>query len=151
MPSIELSGPTLFAPLLKEFQRYVNQFKGQPVYQILLLLTDGMITDMDQTKAAIVDLSSLPCSIIIIGVGNADFSSMDELDGDGGPLRDDRGRPCLRDIVQFVAFNRAMAQGNLAEQVLKEVPTQFCRHMERVGFVPKPVQHIFEAAQQILI
>lgn len=54
---------------------------------------------MTDTKAAIVDLSSLPCSIIIIGVGNADFSSMDELDGDGAMLRDDGGRPCVRDIV----------------------------------------------------
>ena len=94
-----------------------------PVYQILLLLTDGQICDMPETKAALVDLSSLACSIIIIGVGNADFSSMDELDGDGGPLKDNQGRPCQRDIVQFVGFNKAMHKGNLAEQVLKEVPT----------------------------
>jgi hypothetical protein len=50
--------------------------------------------DMAGTKAALVDLSSLPCSIIIVGVGNADFSSMDELDGDGGPLKDENGRRC---------------------------------------------------------
>lgn len=55
--------------------------------------------DMDATKAAIVELSKLPCSIIIIGVGMADFSSMDELDGDGGPLKDRNGRACSRDIV----------------------------------------------------
>jgi Copine len=54
---------------------------------------------MAETKASLVNLSSLPCSIIIIGVGNADFSSMDELDGDGGPLKDNAGRPCQRDIV----------------------------------------------------
>ena len=78
-------------------------------------MTDGQICDMTDTKAAIVDLSSLPCSIIIIGVGNADFSSMDELDGDGAMLRDDNGRPCVKDIVQFVAFNQAIAMGNLAE------------------------------------
>ena len=147
LPSISLSGPTLFAPLLREFERYVKQFVGQPVYQIMLLLTDGQICDMGETKAAIVDLSSLPCSIIIIGVGKADFSSMDELDGDGGRLRDDRERTCVRDIVQFVAFNQAMAQGNLAEQVLREVPTQFCNHMVNVGFVPKPVKHDFVAVQ----
>ena len=76
----------------------------------MLLLTDGQICDMGETIAAIVDLSSLPCSIIIIGVGNADFSSMDELDGDGGRLRDDRREKlAVRDIVQFVAFNQAMA------------------------------------------
>jgi hypothetical protein len=69
------------------------------VYQILELLTDGQIMDMAATKRAIVDLSSLPCSIIIIGVGSADFSSMDELDGDGQRLKDDQGRSCARDIV----------------------------------------------------
>jgi len=99
LPSIELSGPTYFAPLLREFENYCKQFNGSTVYQILLLLTDGQICDMPQTKAAIVDLSALPCSIIIVGVGNADFSSMDELDGDGGMMKDDRGRPCVRDIV----------------------------------------------------
>ena len=65
-----------------------------PVYQILLLLTDGQIMDMPATKSALVDLSGLPCSIIIVGVGNADFSSMDELDGDDGPLKDELGRRC---------------------------------------------------------
>ena len=54
---------------------------------------------MPATKSLIVDLSSMPCSVIIIGVGNADFSSMEELDGDGGKLRDNRGRTISRDIV----------------------------------------------------
>jgi hypothetical protein len=46
-------------------------------------LTDGAIHDMQQTIDIICDLSELPCSIIIVGVGRADFSSMEELDGDG--------------------------------------------------------------------
>jgi len=32
LPNIKLSGPTLFAPVLKEFNRYVSQFSGQPIY-----------------------------------------------------------------------------------------------------------------------
>ena len=49
-------------------------------------MTDGAIHDMRQTKDMIFELSKLPCSVIIVGVGNADFSMMDELDGDGGRL-----------------------------------------------------------------
>jgi ribosomal protein S8E len=45
-------------------------------YTILLIITDGAITDIDATKAAIVAASGLPLSIIIIGVGNADFGKM---------------------------------------------------------------------------
>lgn len=33
-----------------------------------------------------------------------------------------------------------MARGNLAEEVLKEIPDQVCQHMESIGFVPAPVQ-----------
>lgn len=48
--------------------------------------------------------SHLPMSIIIVGVGNADFTDMHVLDGDDGVLRSPRGEPALRDIVQFVPF-----------------------------------------------
>lgn len=48
----------------------------------MLVLTDGVISDMDQTKAAIVEASSLPMSIIIVGVGGANFEMMEELDAD---------------------------------------------------------------------
>lgn len=42
-------------------------------------------------------------SIIIIGVGSANFDLMEELDGDGpGMLRNSRGIAATRDIVQFV-------------------------------------------------
>ena len=34
-------------------------------------------------------LSEYPCSIIIVGIGDADFEAMEELDGDDGILRDD--------------------------------------------------------------
>lgn len=73
---IGLSGPTLFGPLLNQFLDYCKQCaaRPQPQYNILLLLTDGIINDMANTLTAIVDLSALPVSIIIVGVGNADFS-----------------------------------------------------------------------------
>lgn len=45
-----------------------------------------------------------PLSIIIVGVGNADFTDMQILDGDDGVLRAPKGEPVLRDIVQFVPF-----------------------------------------------
>ena len=94
---------------------------GNKVYPILLILTDGAIHDMHETIDDIIDLSNMPCSVIIVGVGTADFSSMEELDGDGGRLRG-AGKTAARDIVQFVCFKDAIRRGDLAEQVLKEVP-----------------------------
>jgi hypothetical protein len=51
----------------------------------------------------IIRAAELPLSIIIVGVGNADFSNMVRLDGDNG-LYSSNGKRCPRDIVQFVPF-----------------------------------------------
>ena len=145
LPNIGLGGPTLFAPLLEQFMSFVSATaQTKMCYQILLLLTDGTIHDMPQTKQILVKLSQLPASVIIIGVGNADFDAMEELDGDGGLLRDDYGNACKRDIVQFVEYREAMKRGDLAEQVLKEVPDQVCAYMESVGFKPIAQQQVYQ-------
>ena len=80
--------------------------------------------------------SPLPTSVIIVGVGNEEFELMVELDSDDTLLTDDNGRKCTRDIVQFVKFNECMQRGNLAEEVLKEVPDQVCLYMEQNQIKP---------------
>lgn len=111
---IGLGGPTLFAPLLQEFLTLVRSQQGQMSYNVLLLLTDGTIHDMPKTKDLICELADHPVSIIIVGVGNANFDAMQDLDGDDGVLRNSRGQACPRDIVQFVEYNMACARGDLA-------------------------------------
>lgn len=54
---------------------------------------------MDQTILQIIRGSSLPMSIIIVGVGSADFSSMETLDSDDRKLTIN-GQTATRDIVQ---------------------------------------------------
>ena len=68
---------------------------------------------MPATKELIVSMSELPCSVIIVGVGNESFRGMQELDGDGGRLQSN-GRFAKRDIVQFVALSDALRKGDLA-------------------------------------
>ena len=80
-----------------------------------MILTDGTIHDMAMTRSLIVQLSQYAVSIIIIGVGDANFDAMVELDSDDGILRDDFGNASLRDIVQFVEYNKAIQSGNFAE------------------------------------
>ena len=53
---------------------------------IHLIITDGIINDMQKTIDEIVRGSELPLSIIIVGFGDVDFSSMDVLDADDEPL-----------------------------------------------------------------
>ncbi len=49
-------------------------------------------------------------SIIIIGVGDADFQAMDELDSDDRRMMDVRGRYAERDIVQVPCIHEQFMQ-----------------------------------------
>ncbi len=84
MKYISLSGPTYFAPLIKEVvQRAKHSYAQDPYsYTVLLILTDGDIHDLAATTDWIIEGSELPLSIIIVGIGEATFTSMEHLDSD---------------------------------------------------------------------
>ncbi|XP_057305246.1 copine-3-like [Hydractinia symbiolongicarpus] len=80
---VQLYGPTNVAPIINHVAKFAysmiqNQEHTASNYFILLLITDGVISDMDDTVSAIVNASYLPMSLIIVGVGGADFAQMDE-------------------------------------------------------------------------
>ncbi|XP_013395668.1 copine-3 isoform X3 [Lingula anatina] len=137
---VQLYGPTNIAPVIyhvANFALAAHQQGGAKSYFVLLLITDGVVTDLDQTREAIVYASGLPMSIIIVGVGAADFSAMNFLDGDDGVLRSARGEPVRRDIVQFVPFRRFQQNPiELAKQVLAEVPSQVTNHFSMMELAP---------------
>ena len=43
------------------------------MYHVILIITDGEIHDMPETKDLIIELTKLPVSIIIVGVGEERF------------------------------------------------------------------------------
>jgi hypothetical protein len=128
LTNVHLDGPTYFSPLIKNMVnlvKYETEKSQSSVYYVLLILTDGQIHDMDQTRDIICEAACLPISIIIIGIGNADFSNMVELDGDTVPITNKFGQKIERDIVQFVCYKDFQTDVNkLAAEVLYEVPTQ---------------------------
>ncbi|KAM3860302.1 copine-3-like [Diretmus argenteus] len=125
---VKLYGPTNFAPVINHvayFARQAVQQNKASQYFVLLIITDGVITDIDQTRTAIVAASRMPMSIIIVGVGGADFSAMEFLDSDDKVLSSPRGDLALRDIVQFVPYRQFSGnQVALAQSVLAELPDQ---------------------------
>ncbi|KAH0619022.1 hypothetical protein JD844_018625 [Phrynosoma platyrhinos] len=141
LPQIRLYGPTNFSPIINHVARFATHSAQQGTasqYFVLLIITDGEITDLDQTRQAIVNASKLPMSIIIIGVGNAEFKAMEFLDGDDGVLKSLTGEPAARDIVQFVPFRKFQnaPREALSQTVLAEVPKQLVNYFKQVGLVP---------------
>ena len=138
---IIFSGPTYFAPLLKEIIAYAKRnYEINPFnYSIYLLLTDGIIQDMPETIDQIVEGSFLPLSIIIIGIGDANFDNMVVLDGDDYGLTDSNGRVWMRDIVQFVPYREFEGDAiMLREQVLEEIPEQVTSFYQMMKIKPQP-------------
>jgi hypothetical protein len=72
---LTMSGPTVFAEVIDfaasqaRSRQEANQRIGKQSYTVLLILTDGAVTDIEQTKQSIRYASSAPLSIVIIGIG----------------------------------------------------------------------------------
>ena len=140
LPTISMGGPTFFSSIMDVFMDFATEGRDLKTYFILLIMTDGTIHDFGLTKRLIVQASKLPCSIIIVGVGDNDFYQMYELDGDEGLLKDEDERQAVRDIVQFVRLQDCTSKMKLSEEVLKEIPDQFCQYMELINFKPFKLQ-----------
>merc|ERR1719225_222062 len=141
--SVQLFGPTNFSPVINHVAKFAAAYQSDPSqYFVLLIITDGIITDLEATMVAIIKASRLPVSIIIIGVGDADFTEMNALDSDDRLLRHGN-LVAKRDIVQFVELRQFVSgafwsKELLAKNILAEIPAQLSSWMKMKGL--KPVQ-----------
>lgn len=149
-PKMFLAGPTFFAPILSNFKSYIERLKETNVYHLLLLLTDGTIHDQAETKNLLVELSELPCSVIIFGLGDtSDFKATEELAavfdnglGQKGPA-DEHGEVIgSRALVYFnhyKQYNECIDPSFLSRGAFSAVIDHFCSYMELKGITPKPI------------
>lgn len=141
---VKFSGPTYFAPLIETVSRQARLRPNSQTdqnYDVLLILTDGVVSDFNQTVDRIITASkTAPLSIIIIGIGNQNFQRMKDLDCDDSLLRSADGtRQAARDICQFVAFReyeRAPPE-RLGAAVLQELPGNIVEYF--VGACEPPI------------
>lgn len=136
---VQLAGPTIFSKVLqtagtitsRRMEAAARSGSGILPYSILLILTDGVISDFDAAVAQLIALSALPISVIIVGIGNEDFRRMRQLD-EGKTLR--RGTMSAhRDIVQFVPFRDYRGDpAALAEAVLTRLPEQVMGYVTKI-------------------
>ncbi|KAE8717449.1 Protein BONZAI 3 [Hibiscus syriacus] len=131
--NVSLAGPTLFGHVINNAALIASQSLANEArkYFVLLIMTDGVVTDLQETKDALVQASDLPLSILIVGVGGADFKEMEILDADKGErLESSTGQVASRDIVQFVPFRDVQGgEISVVQALLAEIPTQFLTYM----------------------
>eukprot|EP01060_Flectonema_neradi_P029027 TRINITY_DN3928_c1_g3_i1.p1 TRINITY_DN3928_c1_g3~~TRINITY_DN3928_c1_g3_i1.p1 ORF type:complete len:722 (+),score=152.18 TRINITY_DN3928_c1_g3_i1:137-2167(+) len=120
--------PTNMAPIIRKSISRVQEktATGELCYEVLLIITDGGISDMRQTMEAVMDASEHAISILIVGVGHDNFSKMRMLDNAADMMSRPGERRLKRDIVGFVPFQTYMNDPEaLARECLKEIPLHF--------------------------
>lgn len=146
---VTLSGPTYFAEIFEAANRIAAEGCSSTFqnYYMVLVLTDGVINDLQKTIDVIVKSTDKPLSFIIVGIGGADFSAMENLDGDIHPLKSSTGVVSKRDIVQFVPYAKFAKEGlgSLARELLAEVPGQVTGFMRSQGYSPLPPRQFVAA------
>jgi len=127
-PFVQLSGPTSFAPLIKEAIRTVAVSKS---YHILVIIADGQVDNEKATAQAIIEASDYPLSIIMIGVGDGPWAMMEKFDDE---LVDRKF-----DNFQFVPYSHIMERAENREvtfsiAALQEIPDQYAA-IKRFGLL----------------
>merc|ERR1712154_318357 len=120
--------------------------EGKQKYTVLLILTDGAVSDVESTARCIDAVDSAPLSIVIVGIGNADFSAMQFIDDSSSDV----------DIAQFVKFNDYKDNlSDLTSAVLDEIPKQLEKCFASRGVLPNPPnvvgeeeENVFEAEEE---
>ncbi|XP_039043573.1 protein BONZAI 3 [Hibiscus syriacus] len=138
--NVTLSGPTLFSDVINKAAQMASHVASNDItkYFVLLIITDGVLTDIQGTMDALVRASDLPLSILIVGVGNEDFKQMEILDADDGHrLESSTGRVATRDIVQFVPMREVHSgQISCVQALLEELPGQFLTYVRSRNIKP---------------
>eukprot|EP01018_Ginkgo_biloba_P009067 Gb_14474 [translate_table: standard] len=145
-------GPTSFAPIIEVAMDIVEKSGGH--YHVLVIVADGQVTRSTDTEIgslspqekktieAIVDSNQYALSIVLVGVGDGPWDTMQHFD-DNIPAR-------TFDNFQFVNFTKIMSinrvpsekEAAFALAALMEIPIQYKATMElnilgrRVGKAP---------------
>jgi hypothetical protein len=91
------------------------------------------VSNVEETKQAIHAAGDAPLSIVIVGIGDADFSSMHFLD----TFQENTGGG--RDICQFVEFSKYKNDRRaLTRETLDEIPDQLVDYFFSKGIKPLP-------------
>jgi len=136
---IKMSHPAVLTEAIENASAYATnslesaQEEGGQRYTILLILTDGQMNHIEETKIALINASESPISIVILGIGVNDFTNCEDLDDFA--KRDSS----VRDICQFVKYREHKYDTDaLTRAIFNEIPEQLVDYFYSNKIMPLP-------------
>lgn len=129
-PSVDLAGPTSFAPLIRHSIQIVRE-TGE--YHVLLIVADGQVNEVKETADAIIEASNYPLSIVMVGVGDGPWEQMNEFDDELPARRFDNFQFVELEEV-FRKYTPSNRESAFAVHALMEVPEQY-QEIKRLGLL----------------
>lgn len=139
---VVMSSPVVFTDVIKvaakRAQRKLDAalLNKRLSYTILLILTAGNVSNVNDTVATLKRVVSTPLSVIIVGIGHNDFTAMKFLD-------DFQKQNGGRDICNFVKFSSKLSKSELTRATLNEVPEQLESYFKSREIYPSKPDNIF--------
>jgi hypothetical protein len=160
---LTMSGPTVFDDIIRaagvrarkhqitsssnktvQQQQQHSQGSLPHKYCVLLIITDGLAKDLQETRRQLQVYSSLPLSVVFVGVGQVNFTDLRNLCSE---IRMNNHKSSQRrSNVSFVEFRRHNQDNHnhdpssLSQVVMEELPNQLVQYMVQNGIQP-PLEH----------
>ena len=127
LTDLTMSGPTDITSVVKAAASRASKFEdGALRYGILLVLTDGIVSDADATKTLLHAISDLPLTVLIVGIGAADFAEMGEIV--------EYSNSTSRANVSFVSYREHQDDPtSLSTAALKDIPDHIAEYFAGKG------------------
>lgn len=143
LEDVKLGGPTHLAPIIQGIAAYAEKEVSQcsQHYTIGLVIVDGIVNDVDHLIDVLVDVERSPLSIVVVGVGPADFRLMNELfSRNRRQLRSKGGKTASRINTDFLSLRRHAANpgvnDSMARDVFANISQQIVTFFKSKGIVP---------------
>ena len=127
-----MSGPTTFAPMICQAIEMSKETGNQ--YMILILLTDGDVSDMDADMKALQETSNYPLSVVAVGLGDGPFKRMRILEDSTSGRRFSNFHFVNFTKIELKAGTCESPEMMLATATMQEIPSQYAS-IERLGYL----------------
>ena len=128
LPKLELAYPSDLSPVIEKCLDRITEENDKTYYHILFIIMDGGVDDIEQTVESLKKASSMPLSVVIVGIGKS-FNRVDKL------IEELKKSKAKREALMFVRFDSS-------EDISKKISEHVLTYMSSQEIPPEEVHKI---------